>query len=156
MNKQFLLAAACAAAVSAAAVAAGPFDQFKGKMKEGMYETKMEMDMGQMPGMPAGMGKQAHTFQNCVTAEDIEKGKVGKGKDGKGMDNCEVKNFSMSGNTANYTTVCKSPEMTADSKITFTGDGYNMDMKMAMNRNGKAMNVTQHMESRYVGPCTKK
>ena len=148
------LAAALACTFAATAFAAGPFDQFKGRMKEGQYETKMEMEM---PGMPANMGKQTHTFSNCVTKEDIEGGKIGKGRDGKMPDNCEVKNFNMSGNTATYTTVCKGdPEMTADSKITFSDAGYTMDMKMAMKQRGQVMNMTQKMEGRYVGPCTKK
>ena len=46
-------------------------------------------------------------------------------------------------------------EMTADNKITFASDGYKMDMKMAMNQGGRPMNMTQHMEARYVGPCSK-
>ncbi|HET7729010.1 MAG TPA: DUF3617 family protein [Usitatibacter sp.] len=149
-TQQFAVAAACALAT--AAVAAGPFDSFKGKMKEGMYETKMEMEI---PGMPAGMGKQNMTFQNCVSKEDIEKGQVGKGNDKKGSDSCEVKNFKMSGNTATYTTVCKDPEMTADTTISFNDNGYKMDMKTAMKQNGQVMNMSQRMEGRYVGPCKK-
>ena len=154
MSSKLLLAAAIAAAFSTAA-AAGPFDQFKGKMKEGLYEYKMQMDMGQMPGMPPGMGKQAHTFQSCVTKKDIDEGEFGK-KDRKGSENCEIKNFNMSGNTATYTMECKGERpMKADNRITFTGDGFNMDMKMAMTQRGQVMNMTQHMEGRYIGPCTK-
>ena len=147
---------ACAfVACSTAAIAANPFDAFKGKMKEGMYEYKMEMDMGQVPGLPAGMGKQSITFQKCLTPQDIEKGEMGRGgRDGKAPENCEVKNFNMSGNTASYTMTCTKPnEMTADNKITFRGDGFSMDMKMSMNQRGQMMNMTQHMESRYLGPC---
>ena len=70
MTKTRLLALACCA-VSAAAIA-GPFDSFKGKMKAGMYEYKIEMAMGAIPGMPPGMGKQSMTFQKCVTPEDID------------------------------------------------------------------------------------
>jgi hypothetical protein len=67
-----------------------------------------------------------------------------------------VKNFNMSGNTATYTTVCKGdPAMTIDAKITFIDAGYNMDMKMAMNQGGQVMNMTQKMESRYLGACKK-
>jgi hypothetical protein len=150
--RQKFLAAALGCALSATAYA-GPFDQFKGKMKEGMYETTMQMEI---PGMPAGMGKQNMKFQNCVTAQDIESGKVGKGKDAKAPDNCEVKNFNMSGNTATYTTVCKGdPEMTADTKVTFVDTGYKMDMKMAMKQGGQVMNMSQQMEGRYMGPCKK-
>lgn len=153
MNHAFLVAAACAAAVSTTALA-GPFDQFKGKMKEGMYEYKMIMEI---PGMPAGMGKQNTTFRNCVTSKDIDDGAFSRGKDRAQPEKCEVKDMKMNGNTATYTMVCKDekgkPAMTADNKITFSGDGFVMDMKMAMDQGGQAMNMTQRMEGRHVGPC---
>lgn len=155
MKDARILAIACCA-MSAAALAAGnPFDSFKGKMKDGLYEYRMDMDMGAVPGMPPGMGKQSHTFQKCITPQDIEKGQMGRGagRDGKMPTTCEVKNFTQSGNSASYTMVCTQPPMTADNHITFTSGGFNMDMKMAMNEGGHVMNMTQHMESRYLGPC---
>src|SRR6187401_2021027 len=158
MSNKYLVAAGFCF-LSTAAFAAGPFYQMKGKVKEGQYETTMEMDMGSIPGMPKGMGMQKHTFTNCVTAEDIEKGDVtkGRGRDGKASNNCEVKDFKMSGNTASYTMVCKGgPDMTGDVKMTFVPNGYDMDMKMAMNQGGQVMNVNQKMQSRNVGPCTGK
>ncbi|MGZ5036083.1 MAG: DUF3617 domain-containing protein [Usitatibacter sp.] len=154
MSTARIIAIACCAATGVALAAGNPFDSFKGKMKEGMYEYKMEMDMGAMPGMPAGMGKQNMTFQKCITAHDIEKGQMGRGdRNGKMPESCEIKNFSQSGNTASYTMECKEPPMSADNRITFKNDGFTMDMKMAMNQRGQAMNMTQHMESRYLGPC---
>ena len=157
MMKFRLLAVACAT-ICAAAIAASPLDALKGKMKEGMYEYKMEMDMGAMPGMPPGMGKQNHTFQKCVTSQDIEKGQMGRGPDRPGAKapECEIKNYNMSGNTASYTMVCKGgPDMTADAKMTFVDNGYDMDMKMAMNQGGQVMNMNQKMQSRRVGDCRK-
>lgn len=153
MRKSHLaVAIAAAAALATAAGAASPFEQFKGKMKEGLYETKMDMEI---PGMPSGMGKQSMTVQNCVSDKDIEQGQMGKGKD-KNMPDCEVKNFRMSGNTATYTTVCKGEmEMTADNRITFRDDGYSMEMKTAMKQGGQVMNMSQRMEGRYLGPCKK-
>lgn len=157
MKAFLLLTAACLAAVSAPAWSDNAFEAFKGKMKEGLYEYKMEMDMGQMPGMPAGMGKQNMSFQSCLTPEDIGKGRMGRsGGDGKMPEDCDVKNFKMSGNSASYTMVCRGKnEMTADNNITFTSDGYKMDMNMVMNQAGRRMNMTQHVESRYLGPCKK-
>jgi hypothetical protein len=150
-----LLAIACLAFPAAAI--ANPLDQLKGKMKDGLYEYKMEMDMGAVPGLPPGMGKQNMTFQKCVTPEDIEKGQMGRGggRDGKAPESCEVKNFKMSGNTASYTMVCKNPPMSADNQITFVADGFKMDMKMAMNQGGQMMNMTQRMEGKYLGACKK-
>jgi hypothetical protein len=151
MKNTCLVALACMA-VSTAAMA-NPFSQFKGKMKEGLYEYKMEMDMGQVPGMPPGMGKQSHTMQNCVTNKDIEGGGFSKGRD-RQPENCDVKNFNMSGNTATYQMVCKGAQpMTADNRITFSDGGFKMDMKMAMQQGGQLMNMTQRMEGRYIGPC---
>ena len=151
MKKQFALAVLAAAV--ATAYAAGPFDAFKGKMKEGMYEYKMDMDMGQMPGMPPGMGKQSHTFQHCVTKKDIEEGGFGKNQKQQQQDKCQIKNMDMKGNTATYTMECTDPQMKADNKITFTDNGFNMDMKMQMNQRGQMMNMSQHMEGRYIGAC---
>ena len=153
MIRRIALAAALAGAF-ATATAGGPFDQFKGKMKEGMYEYKMQMEI---PGMPAGMGKQNMTFQNCVSQKDIDEGGFGKSQQQRNQpENCEVKNFKMSGNTATYTMECKGePKMTADNKVTFTNDGFDMDMKMAMNQGGQVMNMSQKMQGRYLGPCKK-
>jgi hypothetical protein len=159
MKASRLLALSCLAAFAATAWAQGnPFSGFKGKMKDGMYEYKMSMDMGQMPGMPAGMGPQTMTMQHCLKNEDIEKGGFGKGRDGKsGMsENCKVENMKMSGNSASYTMVCKGgPDMTADVVLSFGGDSFKQDTKMQMNQGGRVMNVTQHMEGKYIGPCTK-
>ena len=156
MSHKYLFAAGLCL-VSAAALAAGPFDQMKGKVKEGQYESTMEMDMSGIPGMPKGLGMQKHSFSHCVTAEDIEKGNVtkGRGQDGK-PNNCEVKNFKMSGNTATYTMECKGgPDMTGDVKMVFVPSGYDMDMKMAMSQGGQVMNMNQKMQSRHIGPCKK-
>ena len=148
MNKIRIVAAvACAFAATAFA---GPFDQFKGKMKPGMYEYKMEMEI---PGMPAGMGKQAPmTFQQCLTQQHIDEGGFGK-QSGKSKESCEVKNMNVSGNTATYSLDCKDPKMKADNRITFADNGFKMDMQMAMDQGGQTMNMTQKMERRYLGPC---
>jgi hypothetical protein len=152
--KKITIATATGCALAATVAFAGPFDAFKGKMKEGMYETKVDMDMGQIPGAPPGMGKQSFSHQHCVSDKDFDKGTFGKGRDGKGPnESCEIKNMNMSGNTATYSMVCSQPKMSADNKITFNSTGYVMDMNMTMDRGGQAMNMKQHMESKYVGPC---
>lgn len=154
--KAITAAAAACCALAAGTALAGPFDQFRGKMKPGLYEMKMDMDMGAVPGMPPGMAKQSHTIQHCVTEQDLEKGAFSRGRDGKNPnESCEVKNMNVSGNTATYTMVCTQPKMTADNRITFNSGGYVMDMKMAMDQGGRMMNMSQHVESRLLGPCTK-
>jgi hypothetical protein len=145
------IATAAAAALAATLAIAGPFDAFKGKMKPGLYDMKMDVDMSATPGIPPQFAKQSHSIQHCVTEQDLEKGALSRGRDGKAPSDCEVKNMNMSGNTATYSMVC--PKMTADNKITFNGSGYTMDMKMTSEQNGRPMNMSQHVESKYIGAC---
>lgn len=145
---------ACALLVAAPAFAQGGIEALKGKVKPGMYAYKMEIDMGQVPGMPAGAGKQSFTMQHCVTPQDVERGQLGRGRDGKGPENCEIRDFRMAGNTASYRMVCKGEAaMTADNTITFVAEGFNLVMKMAMERGGQKMNMTQTMQGRHLGAC---
>lgn len=134
-----------------AALAAGPFDQFRGKMKEGLYEYKMDMEM---PNMPQGMGKHTMTMQHCVTQKDIEGGDFAKSDRERREHNCEFQDMKVSGNTASYKMVCKGQNpMTADTKMTFRDNGFVSDMKMTMNQGGQPMTMNQHMEGRYLGAC---
>ena len=151
------------AALAAIAIAAAPLAMaqdlsfFKSRAKAGLYEYKTEMDMSGVPGMPPGMGHHNLTFQHCLTQEDIDKGAMSKNRDGANND-CQVKNLSTSGSSASYTMACTKPrQMNADVKISFVGDGFHMDMTMNMTepRSGQAMNMTQHMDAKYLGACTK-
>jgi hypothetical protein len=154
MKTVSLIAIACAAALplAAAAAADNPFQAFKGKVKPGLYEYRTEMDMGAIPGMPPGMGKQSHTFQHCVTPEDVQRGEMNKSD--RMPKNCDVKDFRMSGDTASYKMVCTGEHaMTADSSITFRGYGYDVDMAMDMSDSGRPMHMKQHMQARYLGAC---
>lgn len=147
MKRILVIAAACSAALAANA---GPFDQAKGKIKPGLYEYKMQMEI---PGMPAGMAPQQMTMQHCVTQKDIDDGGFAKGKD-PNQQNCEVRDFKMSGNTATYTMECKGQQqMRADVKMNFVDNGFKSEMKMSMNHGGQVMNMNQKMESRLLGPC---
>ena len=150
MTKISVLALAVTVACGSA-FAASPFDAFKGKMKEGLYEYKMTMEM---PGMPAGvpgMGGKPMIVEHCVTAKEIEGGDFAKRDK---QSNCEVKDMNVSGNTATYKMVCTGKsDMTADTKMTFKDNGFVSDMKMSMNQGGQVMNMTQHMEGTYKGPC---
>jgi len=158
MRTPRIVAIACLALVSAPLAMAQDMSFFKSRAKAGQYEYKMEMDMSGMPGLPPGMGKQTFTTQHCLTQEDIDKGTLSKGRDAKENNDCQVKNLQASGNSASYTMACTKPrQMNADVKINFVGDGYHMDMKMAMAepRSGQTINMTQHMDAKYLGTCTR-
>jgi hypothetical protein len=150
-----LASLAIAASVSAMA---DDLSFFKSKAKAGLYENKVQMELSQMPGVPPGMVPQTITTQHCLTQEDIDKGAMSRGRDGTSND-CQIKNLSTSGSSASYSMTCTKPKpMNADAKITFTGDGYHMDLKIntADPRGGTGtMTVTQHIDSKYLGACTK-
>lgn len=141
------VAAACTIALPALAQD-NPWAGFKGKIKEGNWEYKMQMEGA---GMPPGMG--AMTFNHCITPADVEKGGFAS-RDGKMPDGCSVKNMKMAGNTATYTMECtKQPKMTVDSTITFADTSFTMKQKMAMDQGGQVMNMNSTMTGRLTGPC---
>ncbi len=150
--KRTLLAALAASTLAAPALAQdNPWAGFKGKLKEGNWEYKMQMEG--VPGMPAGMG--AMTFNRCLTAKDVDQGGFAQ-RDNKMPDGCTVKDMKVAGNGATWKMVCvKDPRMVVDSTMTFGGDSFTMKQNMQMNQGGQVMNMTQNMTGRLVGPCAK-
>ncbi len=152
MKTAILLAAAFAAT---AAAAQGDMKALASKIKPGLYEYKMEMDMGAIPGAPKGMGKQTMTVQHCLTAKDIEGGQLGR-KDPNDKTDCQMSDMKVSGNTARYKFACKGEmQMTSDNTITFVPDGYHMQSKMTMNTGGQTMNMVNNSQAKYLGACKK-
>jgi hypothetical protein len=152
MKTALALAAALAATP---AIAQGDMKAFASRIKPGLYEYKMEMDMGAIPGAPKGMPKQTVTVQHCLTAKDIEDGQLGR-KDPNGKTDCKITDMKMSGNTARYRFVCKGEmEMTSDNTVTFVADGYRMQSKMTMTNDGRTMNMVHDTQARYLGACKK-
>jgi hypothetical protein len=146
------IAFAAALAVTPA-LGQGDMKAFASKFKPGLYAYKIEMDMGQMPGAPAGMGKQQMEVQHCLTAKDIEAGQLGRTDPNSKVD-CQIQDMKMSGNSASYRMVCKGEmAMTADSNVTFVPNGYRMQSKMTMGQGGQAMTMTHNTEAKYLGAC---
>ena len=148
--KKIALAAACFLAAPLAL--AGPFDSIKGKMKPGLYENKIEMDMGAMPGLPPGMSKQTTTQQKCVTQKEIDEDPVSP-KGNRKDEQCEFKDVKTSGDTTTYKMVCPKNNMVADGRMSFTSSGYVMETNMTMDQGGQKMNMKQRTEGKYLGPC---
>ena len=140
----------------AAAQTASQLSALKGKMKPGLYAQRMEMDMGSVPGMPPGMGKQSFTLQNCLTDDDIEKGELGRKDKDKDAPDCKVSDFKVSATSAAYRMVCKGETpMTADVVIAFVSDGFRMNMKSTMDMGGQKMTSSMAIDAKYLGPCKK-
>ncbi|WP_212758274.1 DUF3617 domain-containing protein [Usitatibacter palustris] len=143
------------AATATASFAQNPWAGLKGKVKEGQWEYKMQMEMSEPPpGMPPGFKMPEQTFQQCLTAKDIEGGGVGQ-KEGKMPEGCEIKDMKMTGSGGSWRMECtKSPKMTADVVMTTTDSGFTMKQDMAMDQGGKMMKMKNTMTGKYLGPCT--
>ena len=152
MKTAIALAAALAATP---ALAQGDLKAFTSRIKPGLYEYTMEMDMGAIPGAPKGLGKQTMKVQHCLTEKDIQDGQLGR-KDPNSKVDCKITDMKMSGNTANYKFSCSGEmQMTSDNTVTFVPDGYRMVSKMSMNSSGKTMNMTHNSQAKYLGACRK-
>lgn len=140
----------------ASAAIAGPMD-FKGKMKDGLYEITTSMDMSGMPGMPQGMKMSGVTTQKCISRDSMENGSGMFGQQGQQDEmskDCTTSNFNMSGDTATYRIVCTGKnKMEMDGSVTLTGNGYNGANKMKMKQDGQDMNMTANFVGKYLGAC---
>ena len=157
MMRKIVAATILAAFASSQVWAASPMD-FKGKMKEGLYEVTVNMEMSGVQGMPQGMKMPGTTVQHCITKKDIEEGNQkmlgGGGPRGEMPKDCEMKDFKISGDTASYKMVCTGEnKMEIDSTMTFTGTGYKAVQKMKMNQGGQVMNMNSNIESKFIGAC---
>lgn len=133
---------------TASAAQAPPKDLFKGKVKAGMYEDKVEIDMGNVPGIPKDQAKQVQTHRRCMTQEQVDRGPA---SDQKG---CENTNFKMQGDTATFTTICKDSGQKTDTRITPTAQGFNVEVKSTVTQGGQTFVSTMKGQSRWLGPCT--
>lgn len=138
-----------AAAAALAALAFGAHAQqpgsgaFKGKVKPGLYEDKIEVTV------PGEKDKRAMTNQRCATDKDIET--LAEESDAS----CKTSNFRMAGDKATFTIACKgAQEMSSNVLITLNATGYVTESTATMKAPGKApMTVKQVVASRYVGAC---
>ena len=134
----------------------------KGRMKEGQYETTFKMEI---PGLPAGIGGFNNTVRNCVTKEDIEKGKGDMFRDpknGRKDSSCEMKNMKSSGSTVSYEVDCPKEGMNSVTTLAFDDNSVKGLTKMKMTgENAKDMppgmaNMQMQFESKYLGAtCSK-
>jgi Protein of unknown function (DUF3617) len=137
---------------------------FKGKLKEGLYETTIQSDM---PGMPKGAGAQPFKAQQCVTKEDIDRGnaKTFNQDAMKQNSSCEMRNMKQSGNSASYDMVCPREGFSASTQLTFGDNSVKgatttkftgEQMKNMPPQVAAAMtNMKSTFETKYIGPCKK-
>jgi hypothetical protein len=130
----------------------------RSKMKEGQYETTVIMSISGMEKIPQGVQMAPRTTSRCYTKEDVAKGSQvlnPQNPRGEGHSDCQIQNFSMSGDSATYSVDCPSQRVNMQGSITFTGNGYKGVNSGAMEQAGRLIKMTMNFESKYVGACIK-
>ncbi len=114
-------------------------------MKEGLWEITTKTEMKGMPAsIPPSVMKQCLTKKESVPQDKSPKS------------NCKMIDQKISGNTVNWTMVCKEKNSTVESRgtITYKGDTFDGVTKTAISAKGtKPQEVTTKMSGRRLGPC---
>lgn len=120
-------------------------DVFKGKVVEGLYEVKTEVDLTGVPGVPRDKQKSGGTRSRCVTSREIETGIVSNG-------DCSVTKYSESPGAARILMTCKDGNA-SDMKYTFAPGQFGSDTVTTGKEDGKAFVSLFRSRARLVGPC---
>jgi len=153
MKTRLMLALVVVCVAALPMLAQGP-----GPRRDGKWEVKMEMDMPDMPNMPAGFKMPAMTSTQCVTpaeANDPSKAMPQGGGRGRGPnpDKCKISDYKTEGNKVTWSMTCEPPEaMTGTGEFVYAADSYTGVMKM--NRGGQQM--TMKYTGKRLGDCDKK
>lgn len=121
-------------------------------MKPGMWEITTQMDM---PGMPYKMPPM--TFKHCATPEMLAKDHgLGEQKSPPGS-HCERTKMNMSGNKAEWAVSCtgKTNVSGHGTLIWDSANSYHGVTHLNMDMNGHATDVTQTMQGKRLGECSK-
>ena len=114
----------------------------QGPMREGRWETTMQM---QMPGMQMPAMKNTQ----CVTKEQLQdpsRGLPSASPDPKS--GCKVSDYKADGNKVTWKMACT--EMTGTGEIMFKGDSYDGLMKVTSPKGEMAMKLS----AKRLGDCT--
>jgi hypothetical protein len=124
-------------------------------MRPGQWETTMQMQMPNMPNVPAGFQMPSIKNTVCITADQAKDPvnavprQTGRGRGGK--DDCKVSDYKTTGNTVTFTMACTSPDkMTGTGEMTFGDDSYTQTMKMVTAQGEMTMKTT----GKRLGDCT--
>ncbi|MFL6859102.1 MAG: DUF3617 domain-containing protein [Allosphingosinicella sp.] len=128
------------------------------RLRPGLYETAMEMTIsGLPPEVAKAMAAHKTTGRSCVTAEDANRpnGDLFGGKQAEG---CTQKDVVYGGGRIHGTMSC-APKRNGEPASSFTmdgsysGDGFDVRMKIVTAAEGRNMVMEGHTIGRRVGDC---
>lgn len=147
MRRGCALAAAAALLLPAALAQAqqSAANVFKGKVAEGQYEVRSDMDLTGVPGVPPDKQKASETRSRCVTRQEIDNG-ISAGSD------CTVTRYTESPGAARILMACKDGRA-SDMKYTFSREGFASDTVTTGKEDGKPFKSIFRSTAKRVGPC---
>jgi hypothetical protein len=116
-------------------------------MREGQWETTVQMQMAAMP-----MQLPPMTTSKCVTADDIKdpNRSLPSGPDAKSS--CKVSDYKAEGSKISWKIACASPQkMTGSGEMVYAGDTYTGAAKMTMDMG----EMTMKYSGKRLGDCKK-
>lgn len=120
-------------------------DAFKNRLKPGLYEINVEVDMGNTPGVPKDKARQTDKRQRCITQQEVDHGI-------EHDPNCPTTAYSSAGNQIRIAALCNDGAR-LETRMTFGPAGYTAEMKVNATHEGKPVNQTHRMTTKYLGPC---
>jgi len=134
------------------ALAAMPALAGDNPMKPGMWEITTQTEM---PGMPYKMPPM--TFKHCITPAMLARNNgLDEQKSPPGT-HCERSKMNISGNQAEWSLSCTGKtNMSGHGTVTWdSANSYHGETHLTMDMGGHTSNVTQTMQGRRIGECSK-
>lgn len=122
------------------------------RLKPGLWEYKMTMDMPGMPQMP--MGGTPMIIKRCLSAEDAKNpSRAFEGH--KSKHQCVQEEYKKTGNTISYKVRCSGANpSTGSGEFTIAEDHFEGKMKISMeSRQKNVREITQLTSGRRIGEC---
>ena len=125
-------------------------------MRPGQWETTTQMQMPNMPNLPAGFQMPSIKGTVCITPDQAKDPanaftrQTGRGRGGK--DDCKMSDYKTTGSGVSWSFACTSPDkVTGSGEMTFAGDdSYTSTMKMVTAQGEMTMKTT----GKRIGDCT--
>jgi hypothetical protein len=124
-------------------------------MRPGQWELSTQMQMPNMPNMPAGFQMPVQKTTQCITAEQAKDPvntvprQTGRGR--SGPDDCKMSDYKTTGSTVTFSISCPSGKVTGTGEMTFGDDSYTNTLKMNTAQGEMTMKTT----GKRIGDCTK-
>jgi Protein of unknown function (DUF3617) len=141
-------------------------------IKPGKWEYTVTMQMPKMPQLPPGVqlppnvqmqqgpGGMSITHTSCMKDSDpTAELRRPRGPQGSAEGQCKVERLQRNGATISWASTCTTPQATVHTEGSAHYNGDRMEANFTTrttHASGSPIQVSQHVNGRYVGPCDEK